>query len=244
MARSVKQTAKIPRSTPAPHANARSLFDFYTMFMLCARVHIEPSRSSADAVSIFWRIRFKKVWHRARQTRPARVRCNHHQLGARPARPDPEGDLMNAFAIASHTFANGTIATYDTRAFDLNMYDESDAIMARIDREAKNVPSVPFVPFITDDGIAGYARAFARVGDNGSTAIICLAVSAYRPDGRKINKVTERLSIDVNPDTFVADTWEGLAKALSGFLLNVGGEVAEGGLDPLALYDLANALRG
>ena len=125
------------------------------------------------------------------------------------------------------------------------MYNESDAIMARIDREAANVPSVPFVPFISDSGIAGYARAFARVGENNNTAIICLAVSAYRPDGRKFNKITERLCIDVNdPDTMVADVWEGLAKALSGFLLNVGGEVSEGGLDPLALYDLANALRG
>lgn len=152
---------------------------------------------------------------------------------------------MNAFALASHTFANGETATYDTRAFDLAMYDESDAIMARIDREAANVPSVPFVPFITDDGIAGYARAFARVGENNNTAIICLAVSAYKPNGRKINKITERLCIDVdNPDTMVADVWEGLAKALSGFLLNVDGEVSEGGLDPLALYDLARALRG
>lgn len=151
----------------------------------------------------------------------------------------------NAFALASHTFANGTSAAYDTRAFDLAMYDESDAIMARIDREASNVPSVPFVPFITGDGIAGYARAFARVGENNNTAIICLAVSAYRPDGRKINKVTERLCIDVNdPDTMIADVWEGMAKALSGFLLNVDGEVSEGGLDPLALYDLARALRG
>ena len=151
----------------------------------------------------------------------------------------------NAFALASHTFANGETTTYDTRAFDLAMYNESDAIMARIDREAANVPSVPFVPFISDSGIAGYARAFARVGENNNTAIICLAVSAYRPDGRKFNKITERLCIDVNdPDTMVADVWEGLAKALSGFLLNVGGEVSEGGLDPLALYDLANALRG
>lgn len=151
----------------------------------------------------------------------------------------------NAFALASHTFANGETTTYDTRAFDLAMYNESDAIMARIDREAANVPSVPFVPFVTGDGIAGYARAFARVGDNGHTAIICLAVSAYRPDGRKINKVTERLCIDVNdPDTMIADVWEGLAKALSGFLLNVDGEVEEGGLDPLALYNIARALRG
>lgn len=151
----------------------------------------------------------------------------------------------NAFTIARRTLANGISVSYDTRAFDLTMYNEEDAIMARIDREAANVPSVPFVPFVTDDGIAGYARAFACVGDSGCTAIICLAVSAYRPDGRKINKIAKRLCIDVNdPDTMIADVWEGLAKALSGFLLNVGGEVEEGGLDPLDLYDLANALRG
>lgn len=125
------------------------------------------------------------------------------------------------------------------------MYDESDAILARIDCEAQNVPSVPFVPFITDNGIAGYARAFARVGDSGRTAIICLAVSAYRADGRKLNKITERLCIDVdNPNTMVPDVLEGMAKALSGFLLNVGGEVSEGGIDPLDLYDLARTLRG
>ena len=151
----------------------------------------------------------------------------------------------NTFTLANRTLANGTRVTYDLRGFDLRAYNEEDAIMARIDREAQNVPSVPMVPFITDDGIAGYARAFARVGENGSTAIICLAVSAYRPDGKKINKITERLCIDVdNHDTMIADVWEGLAKALSGFLLNVGGEVSEGGLDPLALYDLARALRG
>lgn len=151
----------------------------------------------------------------------------------------------NAFALASHTFADGTCITYDTRAFDLAMYNESDAVMARIDREAQNVPSVPFVPFVADSGIAGYARAFARVGDHGNTAIICLAVSAYRPDGKKINKITERLCIDVdNSDTMTADVWEGMAKALSGFLLNVGGEIEEGGLDPLDLYDLARTLRG
>lgn len=151
----------------------------------------------------------------------------------------------NAFTIARRTLANGTSVAYDLRGFDLRAYSEDDAIMARIDRETQNVPSVPFVPFITGDGIAGYARAFARVGDNGYTAIICLAVSAYRPDGRKINKITERLCIDVNdPDTMVPDVWEGMAKALSGFLLNVDGEVSEGGLDPLALYDIARALRG
>lgn len=151
----------------------------------------------------------------------------------------------NAFTIANRTIANGTRVTYDLRGFDLRAYDETDAIMARIDRETANVPSVPLVPFITDDGIAGYARAFARVGDSGRTAIICLAVSAYRADGHKINKVTERLTIDVDdPDTLVPDVWEGLAKALSGFLLNVGGEVEEGGLDPLDLYDLARTLRG
>ena len=151
----------------------------------------------------------------------------------------------NAFTLAHRTFANGTRVTYDLRGFDLRAYDETDAIMARIDRETANVPSVPLVPFITDDGIAGYARAFARVGDSGHTAIICLAVSAYRADGKKINKVTDRLCIDVNdPDTMIADVWEGLAKALSGFLLNVGGEVSEGGFDPLALYDIARALRG
>lgn len=151
----------------------------------------------------------------------------------------------NAFAVANRTLANGTPVAYDTRGFDLAMYDESDAIMARIDREVASVPSVPFVPFITDNGIAGYARAFARVGDSGHTAIICLAVSAYRADGRKINKITERLSIDVeDPDTMVPDVWEGMAKALSGFLMNVGGEVDDGGLDPLDLYDLAQILRG
>lgn len=119
----------------------------------------------------------------------------------------------NAFALASHTFANGTTATYDTRAFDLTMYDATDAIMARIDSEVCNVPSVPFVPFVTDSGIAGYARAFARVGDNGHTAIICLAVSAYKPNGRKINKVTERLSIDVdNPDAISERTMNDLVR--------------------------------
>lgn len=90
--RFVKQTAQTPRSTPAPHTNACSPFDFYTMFMLCARVHIEPSRSPGDAVSIFRLFRFKKVWRRARQPYPERVGWNHHQLGARPARPDPEGE--------------------------------------------------------------------------------------------------------------------------------------------------------
>lgn len=92
VARSVKQTAQTPRYTHAPYANACSPFDFYTMFVLCARVHIEPSRSSADAVSIFRLCRFKKVWRRARQFRPARVGWNHHQPGAPPARPVPEGE--------------------------------------------------------------------------------------------------------------------------------------------------------
>lgn len=82
-------------------------------------------------ISIFRRACFVNFLFRARQPRPARVGWNHHQSGARGARPDPEGDLMNsnAFALASHTFANGTSARYDTRAFDLSMYDESDAIM-------------------------------------------------------------------------------------------------------------------
>ena len=89
---SVKQTAQTPRSISAPHANVRSLFDFYTTFMLCARVHIEQPRSSADAVSISRHFRLMNFSFRARQPRPARVGWKHHQSGAHHARPVPEGE--------------------------------------------------------------------------------------------------------------------------------------------------------
>ena len=81
------------------------------MIMLCARVHIELSRSPHDAVSISRCIYFKKVWRRTRQPYPERVGWNRHLLGARPARPDPEGDLMNsnAFAIAFAVCAAGVL---------------------------------------------------------------------------------------------------------------------------------------
>ena len=73
----VKQTAQTPRSTHAPHANACSPFDFYTTFMLYARVHIEPSRSPGDAVSISRLAGFENFLCRARQPRSARIRWNH-----------------------------------------------------------------------------------------------------------------------------------------------------------------------
>lgn len=147
---------------------------------------------------------------------------------------------MNAFASATYTRTDGTVIDYYAPAFDLRAYSADDAIM--VARDESWAPSVPWMPFITDDGIAGYARAFARICDHGHTAIICTAVSAYRADGHKINRVAERLSIDVNPDTAIADVWEGMAKAIAGFLYNAGGVPTE--MDPVDLYNLARTLRG
>ena len=147
----------------------------------------------------------------------------------------------NAFATASHTFADGMRVDYYAPAFDLHAYDENDVIMRATYNEINDC-SVPWMPFIAEFGTAGYARAFARSGDNGHTAIICLAVSAYHPNGKKFNKVTERLSIDLDTDTAEADVLEGIAKVLAGFLNNIDGITT--GIDPLDLYDLARTLRG
>ena len=89
VAGSVKQTAQTPQSTSAPHANTRSMFDFYTPFMLRAHMYIGAPKSPGAQIL---RCRFKNFQFGARQPRPVRVRWNHHQLGARLARPDPEGE--------------------------------------------------------------------------------------------------------------------------------------------------------